>query len=387
MTTNVRRTRLIELHRAFGHPVLDKPTVPPDDRVRLRVKLVLEESLELVQACFEHCGDSRFEQIQDDLREIVEHYPVKLDLPLAADAVEDIQVVCEGFNLEMGIDSGPISAEVHRTNMAKAGGPIRADGKREKPPGWAPPNIAGLLEEQHERALASGVSSTDVPIVMTTFNRQPPHVLDTLTSLFERDRSVKSVTLIVSESNADFLGPWATDERVVVQCLPAAMLDQLKRRSPKARTAICTREALRVASGPVIVLQDDLQFADRWYERTLEIVKTIPNELDRSRSMVALYSPYPHAHQPISEYTKKDFYGNQAIYFGDVVRRHCIWALGQSDTLPDDVAIRLAMERDGVLHLFALNPSLVQHVGKVTTVESGWFHESPTWQKPAEEKG
>jgi predicted HAD superfamily Cof-like phosphohydrolase len=387
MTTNTRRTRLIQLHKAFGHPILDKPTVPPDDRVRLRVELVVEETLELVVACFEHCADGRFAQIRDNLREIVKHYPVNVDLPLAADALEDIQVVCEGFNLEMGIDSGPISAEVHRTNMAKVGGPVRADGKREKPPGWVPPNIAALLEEQRERALALKVSA-DVPIVMTTFNRQPPHVHDTLTSLFERDPSVKSVTLIVSESNADFLGPWATDERVVVQCLPAAMLDQLRRRPAKARTAICTREALRVASGPVIVLQDDLQFADRWYERTLEIVETIPNELERSRSMVALYSPHEHRHQPISEYTKKDFYGNQAIYFGDVVRRHCIWALGQSDTLPDDVAIRLAMERDSVLHLYALVPSLVQHVGKVTTVESGWFHTSPTYQEPvADEKG
>jgi hypothetical protein len=101
--------------------------------------------------------------------------------------------------------------------------------------------------------------------------------------------------------------------------------------------------------------------------------------------MVALYSPYPHTHQPISEYPKKDFYGNQAIYFGDVVRRHCIWALGQSDALPDDVAIRLAMERDSVLHVYALNPSLVQHVGKVTTVESAWFHSSPTYR--VEEKG
>jgi predicted HAD superfamily Cof-like phosphohydrolase len=385
MTTNTRRTRLIQLHKAFGHPILDKPTVPPDDRVRLRVELVVEETLELVVACFEHCDDGRFAQIRDDLREIVKHYPVKVDLPLAADALEDIQVVCEGFNLEMGIDSGPISVEVHRTNMAKAGGPVRADGKREKPAGWVPPNIAALLDEQRERALALRVSA-DVPIVMTTFDRKPPHVHDTLESLFARDPSVKSVTLIVSESNADFLGPWATDERVVVQCLPPALVDQLKRRPAKARTAICTREALRVASGPVIVLQDDLQFADRWYERTLEIVETIPNDLERSRSMVALYSPYPHPHQPISEYTKKDFYGNQAIYFGDLVRKHCIWALGQSDTLPDDVAIRLAMERDGVLHLFALNPSLVQHVGKVTTVESGWFHTSPTYQEPITEE-
>ena len=29
--------------------------------------------------------------------------------------------------------------------MAKAGGPLREDGKRLKPPGWTPPDIAGVL--------------------------------------------------------------------------------------------------------------------------------------------------------------------------------------------------------------------------------------------------
>jgi predicted HAD superfamily Cof-like phosphohydrolase len=147
-----RRDRMIELHTAFGHPVLTEPTVPADDRVRLRVKFVLEESLELMQACFEYCDDRRFEQIQDDVREIIEHYPVKLDLPLAADALEDIQVVCEGANLELGIDSGPVQLEVHRTNMAKANGPVRADGKRMKPEGWMPPDIAGVLAKQRRSA-------------------------------------------------------------------------------------------------------------------------------------------------------------------------------------------------------------------------------------------
>ncbi len=35
--------------------------------------------------------------------------------------------------------------EVHRSNMAKVGGPIRGDGKRLKPEGWTPPDVAGVL--------------------------------------------------------------------------------------------------------------------------------------------------------------------------------------------------------------------------------------------------
>jgi predicted HAD superfamily Cof-like phosphohydrolase len=147
-----RRDRMVDLHTAFGHPVLAEPTVPPDDRVRLRVRLVVEESLELVQACFDHCDDARFARIQEDVREIIDHYPVNVDLPVAADTFEDIQVVCEGGNLEFGIDSGPVQLEVHRANMAKAKGPVREDGKRLKPEGWTPPDIAGVLAKQRRSA-------------------------------------------------------------------------------------------------------------------------------------------------------------------------------------------------------------------------------------------
>jgi predicted HAD superfamily Cof-like phosphohydrolase len=38
--------------------------------------------------------------------------------------------------------------EVHRANMAKAGGPKRADGKHMKPEGWTPPDVAGELVKQ-----------------------------------------------------------------------------------------------------------------------------------------------------------------------------------------------------------------------------------------------
>jgi predicted HAD superfamily Cof-like phosphohydrolase len=52
----------------------------------------------------------------------------------------------------MGIDLGPFFAEIHRTNMEKAGGPVRpSDGKILKPPGWKPPDIVGMLAELLDR--------------------------------------------------------------------------------------------------------------------------------------------------------------------------------------------------------------------------------------------
>jgi predicted HAD superfamily Cof-like phosphohydrolase len=44
----------------------------------------------------------------------------------------------------LGVDIRPFFEAVHMANMAKEGGPLRADGKVQKPPGWRPPDIAGL---------------------------------------------------------------------------------------------------------------------------------------------------------------------------------------------------------------------------------------------------
>jgi hypothetical protein len=67
------------------------------------------------------------------------------DLVEAIDGMCDLLCVVYGTAAEFGIDLEPFWDEVHRTNMAKAGGPIRDDGKRLKPPGWTPPDISGLL--------------------------------------------------------------------------------------------------------------------------------------------------------------------------------------------------------------------------------------------------
>jgi predicted HAD superfamily Cof-like phosphohydrolase len=44
----------------------------------------------------------------------------------------------------LGVDVRPFFDAVHAANMAKRGGPVRGDGKIQKPEGWRPPDIAGL---------------------------------------------------------------------------------------------------------------------------------------------------------------------------------------------------------------------------------------------------
>lgn len=113
-----------EFNEAIGVAVRDTPGLPVLSDRMLAATLIHEEAEELVTALEE-----------GDLIEI-------------ADGIADVLVVALGAAARCGIDVLPIFEEVHKTNMAKVNGPIRADGKRQKPPGWKPPEVGWLLGEQ-----------------------------------------------------------------------------------------------------------------------------------------------------------------------------------------------------------------------------------------------
>ncbi|MBI4495077.1 MAG: hypothetical protein HY690_20065 [Chloroflexi bacterium] len=112
-----------EFHQAFALGASERPTLEgfPGE---LRVRLIEEEAREFAQA------------VEAE------------DLPGVVDALCDLLYVTYGAAVCLGVDLEPCFAEVHRSNMAKQGGPKRPDGKQLKPPGWQPPRLAELLAEQ-----------------------------------------------------------------------------------------------------------------------------------------------------------------------------------------------------------------------------------------------
>jgi predicted HAD superfamily Cof-like phosphohydrolase len=104
-------------HEALGIPIGTTPAVRRGD---LRAALIEEEAREAVEAI-------RAGELDDSI-----------------DALCDLLCVVYGAALEFGISLAPFWREVHQTNMAKVGGPMRADGKVLKPEGWQPPDIAGI---------------------------------------------------------------------------------------------------------------------------------------------------------------------------------------------------------------------------------------------------
>lgn len=143
---DTRRADVVRFFGVAGQEVPRLPFVPADDVVRLRLRLVAEEFFELLDATL---ANGR-------LLDLAHHYTtcairldaVEVDLPEFADATIDLDYVVEGARIAFGIDGAPLWDAVHAANLAKMGGPRRADGKLEKPEGWTPPDIAGELRRQ-----------------------------------------------------------------------------------------------------------------------------------------------------------------------------------------------------------------------------------------------
>ena len=186
------REQVLEFHQVFDQPVLEKPSVPDDERVRLRARLITEEFRETLQSLFDgestwdhqrHIAKEHWQHARAHIEAIINFAKVKVDVVELADGLADLDYVVEGTRLEFGIDGGPVADEVHRSNMAKAPpcpdcdgrGEVRAqlgdgynfdvincptchglgrivrrreDGKILKPDSWTAPDIAGVLRKQ-----------------------------------------------------------------------------------------------------------------------------------------------------------------------------------------------------------------------------------------------
>lgn len=151
--------RVLEFHKAFSQPALEKFTPIRDPKLlELRCRLLLEEVLEFCAAAgvrvynssLDYCN--RISAIGD--LELVHNLTMtddaKIDDVEMADALGDIKYVADGAAVCMGLDLEPVEKEIHRSNMSKldlGGKPIvREDGKCLKGPNYSPPNIAGIIE-------------------------------------------------------------------------------------------------------------------------------------------------------------------------------------------------------------------------------------------------
>jgi predicted HAD superfamily Cof-like phosphohydrolase len=141
-----------EFHRAMGQPVASAPSPLTVERRRLRMALIIEEVAELAEAMgseglLVHILNSALRAVQHD------DFSGPMDLVESADACGDIVYVVLGTEVEAGLPGDDVFSEIHRSNLAKAGGTVSELGKLEKPPGWMPPDIASVLQRAKARAI------------------------------------------------------------------------------------------------------------------------------------------------------------------------------------------------------------------------------------------
>lgn len=128
-----------QLFEVFDQAAPSTPGFPDETTIALRRKMLREEFNETIEAL--------------DARDFVE----------VVDGCIDTVVVAIGMLVAFGVDPRPFWNEVHANNLTKAGGPVSSDGKRLKPPGWTPPDIAGLLWHQGYRDPNVSIPSNSAP--------------------------------------------------------------------------------------------------------------------------------------------------------------------------------------------------------------------------------
>ena len=128
---NKMQRQLIEFHDAMGHANnMSNPQAPLIVTPDLRIELIEEEVMkELIPAI--RAGD----------------------MVHTIDGACDALYVIIGSMVAFGVDIEPFFDEVHRSNMAKIGGPVSLSGKKLKPLGWQPPRIAEMLQELRRQAI------------------------------------------------------------------------------------------------------------------------------------------------------------------------------------------------------------------------------------------
>ena len=151
-----------EFYGAFEEPIhagvpSGAADVLPDERLQLKIALIIEEVSELLDAAYSPAvGNKVREAWAGALDQGLTQNPTR-DLVEMFDAVLDIDVVVNGLAIETNMPVVDGLAEVHRGNMSKLdenGRPLRSDGtdglpfgKIKKGPNYVAPDLLTVLKK------------------------------------------------------------------------------------------------------------------------------------------------------------------------------------------------------------------------------------------------
>jgi predicted HAD superfamily Cof-like phosphohydrolase len=161
----------------------NKKGVPPKERIELCAALIIEEAIEVLEAM--GARPTTIELLKLVAKDAVMSIdPALVVMKDVADGLGDCDYVNEWSRCEFGIHGEPVADEIQRTNMEKfgPGSSFSAAGKVQKPPGWKPPNIQAVLDNQENVSFVIFANVDRTEMGLTTVNgyeAQPSEQVDT----------------------------------------------------------------------------------------------------------------------------------------------------------------------------------------------------------------
>ncbi len=155
----------------------NKLGVPPKDRIQLCASLCLEEPIETVEAM--GADPELIAQMKELAKKVVASIdPAHVVMKDVADGLGDSDFVNEWARCEFGIHGEPVADAIEKANLAKfgPGASFREDGKVQKPPGWMPPDIQAVLDNQPgvEWIILSNPDRTEMGLMLQSgFDAEP----------------------------------------------------------------------------------------------------------------------------------------------------------------------------------------------------------------------
>jgi hypothetical protein len=241
-----------------------------------------------------------------------------------------------------------------------------------------------------------------VRLVVLTAPREPSYLHATLGSAFLADRRAHDLTgvdILLDSREVRCVTPVRHHRIVALHRLSAEDAVRQRDSSTFHRITCNFHRALVLAPDEedVVIIEDDLRFRDDWISTLEKAMTAARGQAERfvlagycsygEEDLVAL--PQTDSGRPlIAGYPHGMFYGNQMLYVPLSVRSEVaeyVRAYGVvADTEPADLLVRDFCHRAQV-PIFAVMPSLVQHVGGITSVSESKSlgHMSPTWEWPS----
>lgn len=147
--------------------------------------------------------------------------------------------------------------------------------------------------------------------------------------------------------------------------------------APHPRVGFCMNytRALRHGFGDVVVVEDDIEFCPGWMERLHKAIE----EIEFERYILTLYSASNLSNHALDRgeyyrsYFAPHFFGTQAMYYPESVRYEIAdYIYENRNRLAGDLLIGEWANKNNCL--YALQGSVVQHMGVVTTGCASFHH-------------